>query len=357
MRKKVLMVVTLVLCAMLVFTACGSKGPEGDKAEGGDKGGDKTDKIVMKIGHVAAPDSERDIGAHKIKEVVEELTDGKVEVQIYPSGQLGGQRDIVEGVQFGSIECSIIPTSYLGSTLPMITLLDTPYLLPTDPDQVTELYKSEAVWDLLDKTQEKDILTLAIWQTGYKQWTTNKPVIKPSDMKGMKVRVMNSPITFKQAEVLGADGVTMDFGETYAALQSGALDGQDNPMALNYDSKFHEVQSDITLTSHSGLDQLVLVNKQWFEGLDQDIQDAIKEGVAQGTEVCKQVTLDKIEEYTQIIKDTGKTTIHELTEEQLNEWKEALKPVQEFARTSQGDEGAKIFDAIVAEAKRITGEE
>jgi C4-dicarboxylate-binding protein DctP len=355
MKKKVLMFVCFTLCILLVFTACSSP----KSTEGNTENGEKEtppEKIIMKVSHPAGPDTERDLGAKKLKEVVEKLTDGKVEVQIYPSGQLGGQRDQVEGVQFGSIECSIVPTSYMGSTSPILTLLDTPYLLPTDPDQLTELYNSDPIKQLLNTTKEKGILTLSIWQTGYKVWTANKPLLSPKEMKGMKIRVMNSPITFKQAEVLGATGITMDFGETYAALQNGTIDGQENPIALNYDMKFHEVQSDITLTNHSGLDQLVIVNLKWFEGLDADIQNAIIEGVKQGGLVCKEQTLLKNEEYMKLIKDTGKTTIHELTEEQLKEWKEALKPVQEFARTSQGDKGAEIYDAIVAEVKKITGE-
>jgi TRAP-type C4-dicarboxylate transport system, periplasmic component len=90
-------------------------------------------KIVMKISHVSAPGSARDIGSHKVKEVVEKMTNGLVTAQVYPSSQLGGQRDQVEGVQFGTIEMVVVPTSYLGGIQPLITLLDTPFLLPENP--------------------------------------------------------------------------------------------------------------------------------------------------------------------------------------------------------------------------------
>ena len=172
------------------------------------------------------------------------------------------------------------------------------------------MYQSDAIRSLLDTTEEKGIKTLTIWQTGYKQYTANKPLLDPSEMQGLKVRVMNSPILFECARQLGADAITMDFGETYGALQNGAINGQDNPIDTIFDMKFHEVQSDITLTNHSTLDQMVMVNKAWFEGLDPEIQEAIEEGVRQASRVCLEATLDLIEKDTELILATGKTTIH-----------------------------------------------
>lgn len=310
-------------------------------------------KIVMKISHVSAPGSARDLGSQKIKEVVESMTNGQVECQVYPSSQLGGQRDQVEGVQFGTIECVVVPTSYLGGISPLLTLLDTPFLLPEDPEKLYEFYQSDAARALMDTTLDKGILTMAIWQTGYKQWSANKPLLMPEEMKGQKVRVMNSPILFKQAEVLGASGITMDFGETYGALQNKAIDGQENPVATIYDMKFHEVQTDITLTNHSGLDQVVLFNNAWYNALPEDVKGAIVEGVKQGGRVCLEETLKMEELDAQLILETGKTTIHELTEEQKQAWREAVKPVQEFARSSQGEQGEKLYDMIVEAIAQI----
>lgn len=310
-------------------------------------------KIVMKISHVSAPGSARDIGCNTVKQVVEKMTNGLVTAQVYPSSQLGGQRDQVEGVQFGTIEMVVVPTSYMGGIQPLITLLDTPFLLPENPQTLYKLYQSDAIKQLLDTTKEKGIITLAIWQTGYKQYTANKPLYNPSDMKGLKVRVMNSPILFEQAKVLGATPITMDFGETYGALQNKAIDGQENPIDTIYDMKFHEVQTDITLTNHSTLDQLVMVNKKWFEGLDKNVQNAIVEGVRQAGIACLDATNALIKKDTDIILATGKTKIHTLTTAQRDAWKKALEPVQKFARTSQGDRGAKLFDAIVAEAAKL----
>ena len=121
--------------------------------------------------------------------------------------------------------------------------------------------------------------------------------------------------------------------------------------------KFHEVQTDITKTNHSGLDQVVLINKAWFDGLDADIQEAITEGVREGGRVCLEETLALAEKDEKLIADTGKTAIHELNDEQKAAWRTAMVPVQEYARTSQGAEGEKIYDAIVAARKEITGEQ
>ena len=362
MKRKMFAIAVFVLAAALSFSACaGTQQPAAEPSAAGQPAASSAqpapgEKITMKISHVSSPGSARDLGCQKLKEVVEATVGDKVEAQVYPSSQLGGQRDQVEGAQFGTIECVVVPTSYLGGTTPMMTLLDTPYLLPGDPEQLYELYHSDAIKALMDTTTEKGFYTKAIWQTGYKAWTANKPLIDPAEMQGLKVRVMNSPILFKQAEILGASPITMDFSETYGALQNKALDGQENPIDTIYDMKFHEVQTDITITNHAGLDQVVLVNKAWFDGLPDDVKAAIDDGIQQGGHVCLDETLALAEKDRQLILDTGKTAIHDLTEDQLNAWKEAMKPVQEFARTSQGDAGAAIYDAIVETRKSITGE-
>lgn len=357
-KKSLLFVITVFLAMTMVLSACSNTKTSSDTPSNEAKGtpvNESKEKIVMKISHVSSPGSARDIGCLKVKEVVEELTGGRVEAQVYPASQLGGQRDQVEGVQFGNIEMVVVPTSYLGGTQPLITLLDTPFLLPEDPEQLYELYNSDAMKELFATTDDNGIKTLAIWQTGYKQYSANKSLLDPAGMKGLKVRVMNSPILFEQAKILGADGITMDFGETYSALQNKAIDGQENPIDTIYDMKFHEVQTDITLTNHSTLDQMVMVNKKWFEGLDKEIQDAIIEGVKQAGRDCLEATNELIKKDTEIILATGKTKIHELNEEQKAMWKEALAPVQEFARTSQGERGTKLYDLIKVESDRITG--
>ncbi|QOY35313.1 TRAP transporter substrate-binding protein [Anaerobacillus isosaccharinicus] len=311
-------------------------------------------EIVIKLSHVSSPGSARDLGAHKVKEIVEAETEGRVKVDVYPSSQLGGQRDQVEGVQSGNIEMVVVPTAYLGGTQPLITLLDTPFFLPPDLDDLKELYSSDAIRALLDTTEEVGIKTLSIWHTGYMQYSANRPILKPDDLKGLKVRVMASPILFEQAKTFGADGITMDFSETYSALQSRAIDGQENPIDTIFDMKFHEVQSDISLTTHGTLDQLFLVNQKWFESLDADIQAAIIKGVEEGQKVTVDSTYEAIERAKGIILSEG-VNIHEVTPEQRTVFEEDAKPIIEFARNHFGEQGKKLFNDIEAEIKRITG--
>ncbi|MDR1625864.1 MAG: TRAP transporter substrate-binding protein [Spirochaetia bacterium] len=351
-KRKFLM--ALMCAAIAVLVSCGGSS-ENKSAASAAGSTQATQKITMKISHVSAPGSARDLGCKKIEEVVESMTGGAVDGQVYPASQLGGQRDQVEGAQFGTIECVVVPTSYLGGIAPMMTLLDTPFLLPEDPEDLYKLYQSDAVRKLMDTTLEKGIYTMAIWQTGYKAWSANKPLLDPKGMRGLKVRVMNSPILFEQARVLGATGITMDFGETYGALQNKTLDGQENPIDTIYDMKFHEVQTDITFTNHSGLDQVVMFNKAWFDGLSADIQKAIGEGVKQGGRVCLEQTLALAKKDKELILATGKTALHELNDAQKGAWRAATAPVQEFARAKMGAEGAALYDGIVAARKAITG--
>jgi C4-dicarboxylate-binding protein DctP len=348
MKKSI--ITMLFFLFVLVLGACSSTGQQTNSTTDNADNSNGS-KITMKLSHVSAPGSARDLASHKFKEVVEAETNGRVTVEIYPASQLGGQRDQVEGVQFGTIEMVVVPTAYLGGTQPLITLLDTPFFLPQNVDDLTNFYESEAVKKLLETTEETGIKSLGIWHTGYKQYTANKPLLSPDEFKGMKVRVMASPILLEEAKALGADGITMDFAETYSALQSGAIDGQTNPIDTIYDMKFHEVQSDITFTNHGTLDQLVMVNKNWFEGLDSEVQQAILKGHTEAAKVSIDKTYEAIDKYIGIIKEQG-INLHELSEAQQAAFREAVISVHEFARTHFGDRGKELFEGLEAEVNK-----
>lgn len=353
MRKYYLSIIMLVFTVLLA--ACGST--EKFEAEGSAEAttgeGNSKAEIIMKLSHVGAPGSARDLGSNKFKEVVESETDGKVEVQIYPASQLGGQREQVEGVQFGNIEMVVVPTAYLGGIQPLITLLDTPYFLPESLDDLLAFYETDGFRELLDTTQDVGIVSLGLWHTGYKAFTANKPLVDPEGLKGMKVRVMPSPIIQEFASEMGADGITMDFAETYSALQTGAIDGQiDNPIDTIYDMKFHEVQSDITLSNHGTLDQIVMVNQDWFEGLDADIQEVIVKAFEESREVVVEETYVAIDKYKEQILEEG-IEIHELTDTQRQTYIDAVQPIHDFAKAHFGDEGRKLFEKLKEEIDKL----
>ncbi|MGM0437933.1 MAG: TRAP transporter substrate-binding protein [Bacillota bacterium] len=304
---------------------------------------------TMKIAHAAMPDSARHKGAEEIKRVVEELTGGKVAVQIYPASQFGSGREQIESLQVGALEMSILPSAFLGGFQPLVTILDLPFFYPADKEELLALERSEAMAKVLETTEEKGVLSLGLWHTGYKQFTSDgKPLNQVANFKGMKVRSMPSPVQVEMYEVYGAKPITMPFSETYSALQTGAIDGQDNPITTNYDMKFYEVQDYLTLSKHGLLDQVIMVSQDWFEGLPADIQKVIEQAVRDGRDVCEEQIMENEEKYLEEMRDSGIEVI-ELTEEQRDEFIEKSEAVKEFYIEKYGEEAEELVNALEAE--------
>ncbi|MBT2686022.1 TRAP transporter substrate-binding protein [Bacillus sp. ISL-37] len=338
--KRMAMFLLLVSFVMGGCSNSSSGDPESDVNASSDGA-----KVTIKFAHSSAPGSARDLGAKKFKEVVEAETDGKVKVEIYPASQLGNPTEIVQGVQSGSIEMAISPTAFMGGFEPLITLLDIPFLLPDDKDKLLELQGSDAMRQLLDKTENVGIKTLGIWHTGYKQFTGPKALTSPDEFKGLKFRAMPSPVIFEQFKTVGASPADLPFAETYNALQNGTIDAQENPLDTTYDMKMHEVQEVATITNHGVLDQLIIVNKGFYDSLDQEIKAAMEKAFEEGQRVTVDKTYKNIEDVRKKMEGSGMEFV-EITPEQRVVFVEKMQAVRDFYITKFGDEGEKLLKAI-----------
>lgn len=303
------------------------------------------DGITIKLAHASAPGSGRDQGAHKFKEVVEAETNGEVTVEIYPASQLGSPDEQMQAVQLGNLEMAVLPTSFMGGFQPLITLLDIPFLFPNDRDKLIEIQQSDEMRQLLDKTEEVGIKTLGIWHTGYMQFTGPKAFKSPEDFEGVKFRAMPSPVMFEKFRVLGASPTDLAFAETYNALQTDIIDAQENPLDTTYDMKLHEVQDVVTLTDHGVLDQLLLINNDFYNSLDQSVKDAMDKGFKEGLEVTVNATYERIEEVRQEMEESGIEFV-EVSESERQTLIDALAPVKDFFIEEFGDEGKELLEAI-----------
>jgi tripartite ATP-independent transporter DctP family solute receptor len=344
MKKMKAVFIVLLLFSMVMAGCSGNKNTSGSNTNSNDSN-ESADKITIKFAHSSAPGSARDLGAQKFKEVVEAETDGQVTVEIYPASQLGNPTEIVQGVQMGNIEMAISPTSFMGGFQPLITLLDIPFLFPTDKDKLLELQKSAEMRALLDKIDDVGIRALGIWHTGYKQFSGPKPLNTPDAFKGLKFRAMPSPVIFEEFKTLGASPTDLPFAETYNALQTGTINGQENPLDTTYDMKLHEVQDYITLTDHGVLDQLIIMNKNFYDGLDQSIKDAINKAFDEGREVTVQKTYENIDSVRQTMEDAGVEFV-EVTPEEREVFEEKMQAVRDFYIEKFGDEGKTLLEGI-----------
>ncbi|MBJ3774955.1 TRAP transporter substrate-binding protein [Acuticoccus mangrovi] len=306
-------------------------------------------EYTLKIAHILPAGDPRDLAAHKIEELVEADDTCDMDVQVYPAGQLGMFNDINEGVQFGSIEMSVMPASYIVGTEPLFGVFDLPFFWPADPEELRQLHQSPAMDKLAASLAKHNMVLADVWRTGYKQWTSNTPLNTLDAYDGLVARVMPSPVLAEQQKALGLTPVTMPFPETYSALQSGAIDAQENPNPTSWNMKFHEVQSTLTMTNHGTLDQVILMNKPWWEGLSDACKASIKNAMPAANEVAFDETMKQEEEAMADFKAKGMTIV-ELTDAERDALRDAILPrVRQFYIDSTGPEGQAIVEAFEAE--------
>jgi len=307
---------------------------------------------MMKIAHVVPPGDPRDIAANQVADIMKQSTSCDMRAQVYPSGQLGGSTDLIEGMQLGTIEAVVLPGSFLVGFQPIMGLMDFPYFWPRDLDKLLKVQSSDAVRKMLDSTSEKGVYSMAIWHTGYKQWTANKPLRTPADYKGVRARVMPSKILVAQQKALGMTPVTMPFPETYNALQSGAISAQENPISTTYVMKFYEVQKDLMMTNHGNLDQVFMVSKRWYDGLSDDCQADLTKAVEKGSKTVVEKTEELEKTGLASMKQAGVDVI-DLDEDQIAALrKDALPAAKKAYLDETGDQGQAVLSAVSAEISR-----
>jgi len=281
------------------------------------------DPIVLRIGMTAEIGGHYHSGAVYFKERVEEYTNGKVRVDIFPSSQLGNERDLVEGVGMGFVEMCVVSTGPLPNFSPDFMIFDLPYFFK-DRDQAFKVMDGEVGTKILKSLEPKGIKALGFWENGFRHITNNKKeIIHPQDVKGMKIRTMENPIHQATFKTLGATSTPMAWSEVFVALQQGVIDGQENPLVIMYTTKLYEIQKFISLTGHFYSPAVCMISKQIFEGFPKDIQDAIIKAEKEARDYERQFSANLDEQLVESLKKEGVTII----EVDKEEWKNACAPV------------------------------
>ncbi|MFC3529425.1 TRAP transporter substrate-binding protein [Paracoccus mangrovi] len=287
------------------------------------------DVITIKFSHVVAPDTPKGKGAAKFKELAEQYTEGKVKVEIYPNSQLYKDKEELEALQLGAVQMLAPSLAKFGPLgVQQFELFDLPMLFK-DRTELRKVTEGELGKKLLGMLQEKGITGLAYWDNGFKIMSANSPVVHPDDFLGLKMRIQSSKILEAQMEALGAVPQVMAFSEVYQALQTGVVDGTENPPSNMYTQKMNEVQKHATISRHGYLGYAVIVNKQFWDGLPDDVRANLEKAMAESTEYANGIAEEENDKSLQAMKDAGTTEFHEMTEEERAEWLEVLKPVHE----------------------------
>ncbi len=255
------MVVSIVVFAMM--------GLHIDKAFGAEK------PIVIRIGHVAFTGSLFDKTTHYFERIVEERTNGAVDVRVYGASQLGKDKEMMQAVQLGNLEMCA-PSTILPGSFPIFAFQELPFLFK-DRQHVERVLTGRVGYKLNEILGTKGMMVVGFWENGFRKITNNKrPINTPEDLAGIKLRVPKSPARVKLFRTLGANPTSMSFSEVFSALQQGVIDGQENPLAQIASAKFHEVQKYMSISNHVYTPAYPLINKKFFQSLPKDIQNVLQ---------------------------------------------------------------------------------
>ena len=294
--------------------------------------------IVIKFSHVVAVDTPKGAGAEYFKKLAEERTKGKVKVEVYPNSQLYKDKEELEALQLGAVQMlapSLAKFGPLGAR--EFEVFDLPYIF----DDYAELHKvtqGPIGQALLKKLDSKGILGLAYWDNGFKVMSANKALRMPEDFKGQKMRIQSSKTLDAQMRALGANPQVMAFSEVYQALQTGVVDGTENPPSNLYTQKMFEVQKFVTLSNHGYLGYAVIVNKKFWEGLPADIRKTLEGAMNDATKFANDVAKKDNEDALEAVRKSGKSELISLTPQQKAAWKKALVKVHAERESSIGKE-------------------
>jgi tripartite ATP-independent transporter DctP family solute receptor len=223
---------------------------------------------------LAASDTHND-AARKMAELLKERTGGKLAMTVHPAGELGNDNAILEGVRLGTIDIATTGNPFFTSFAPKLNVMDLPYLF-RDADHAHKVMDGPIGQELLKDLEKNRMKGLAFWEIGFRQVTTSSRAVKtPEDLKGLKIRTTPNPAHVEAFKLLGANPVPMPFTELYMALQTGAVDGQENPINNIYANRMFEVQKHLSLTRHAYTASIVAMNLAKFNALPADQQKAV----------------------------------------------------------------------------------
>jgi len=302
--------------------------------------------IVIKFSHVVALDTPKGKAAEYFKKLAEERTKGRVKVEVYPNSTLYKDGEEMEALSLGSVQMLAPSVAKFGPLgVREFEVFDLPYIFD-DFGQLHKVTEGTVGKMLFEKLQTKGIVGLAYWDNGFKDFSANKALRLPTDAKGLKFRIQSSKVLDSEIRALGGIPQIMAFSEVYQALQTGVVDGTENPPSNFYTQKMNEVQKYLTLTDHGVIEYAVIANKKFWDGLPPDIRAALESSMKDATKYANDIAKEENEKALAAVKATGKTEIITLTPEAKSAWKKALVPVHKEQESRVGkDTLAEVYKA------------
>jgi len=301
-------------------------------------------KTVIKIGTVVAPDHPENVGARKIKELIEKKAGDRVDVQVFTDGQIGDQRTMVENMRNGVQEITWVSVGFFGSYEPILNVIESGYLF-RDSQHSYKVFDGPMGNEVRALVEKHGVKLLGFYEAGMRHITNNvRPIKTPEDLKGLKIRTPQAKYHLNTLKYMGANPVAMSFGELYTAMQQKVVDGQENPFSNIYNAKFYEVNKYISLTGHLHLTHMVMYSAKLWDRLPADLQQIVRESVIESQEAQRKAVRD---DDVRLLKEiTAKGMLANDADREA--FKKTVMPLREEAVKEFGPKAKEWIDRIEA---------
>jgi len=295
-------------------------------------------------------DHPQGVGAKKFAELIEQKSGGKIKVKVFAGGTLGGEQQVASGMQGGTIEVSMMAPAQLVGNFKEFLVLDFPFAFANERE-------ADLVLDgpfgkkLLEPMPSRGLVGLVYMEQGYRSISNSKrPINKLEDIQGLKIRTIQNPLYIDMLNTLGANAVPMPFPELYTALETGTVDGQENPYSTVEASKFNEVQKYFSNTRHIYNPQLLMVSKKFWDSLSDEEKKIFEDAAVETRDYQRKVAREMSDKSREALIKEG-MQINDIAPEEIARMREAVKPVVEKYSAQVGPELAKQFYDEVEKAR------
>ncbi len=284
-------------------------------------------QTIIKFSHVVAADTPKGKASVFFANKAAELTKGKVKVEVYANSALYKDKEEMEALQIGSVQMLAPSLAKFGPLgVKEFEAFDLPFIFDDTAD-LHKITQGPVGAGLLAKLEPKGIKGLAYWDNGFKSFSANTPLKMPADYKGKKFRIQSSKVLEEEIRSVGGIPQVMAFSEVYQALQTGVVDGTENPISNFYTQKMHEVQKHLTITNHGYLGYAVIVNKKFWDGLPADVRGQLEQAMKEATVYADKIAQEENDSALEGVRKSGKTAIYIPTKEERMALKKAMAPV------------------------------
>jgi tripartite ATP-independent transporter DctP family solute receptor len=328
---------------LLYLTACQDQYPVDHEQLSSDE------RIVIRFSHIVGENTPKGLAARKFAELMDERSNGFVEVQVFPNGYLYKDGEEMDALLKGDLQMIAPATSKLTTLVPEWQVLDLPFAFE-NPEEVHSFLDGRQGQEMLTKLEAKGLFPLSIWDNGFKQMTNKShPLIEPADFEGLKFRIMPSPVIKDQFLQLRSTTQSTSFNEVYQLLEQNVITGQENTFSNIFSKGIHSQQGYLTISNHGYLGYVVLMNKEFWEGLPPEIQTLIQEVMSEITVWERQIA-KKLNQNNQLDLESCKCVeIHSLTDEEKQRWEEAFNPVYERFMNRFGTDYIKALPKYIGD--------